>query len=84
MSRLMDALKPRRLSTEWLADADVIRSALGRGDNDKARRRNTRIIRLRTGRVGLFKGERLPAMRGRGIVHRSAPVLHKARQRLVL
>lgn len=70
--------------TEWLADADVVRSALGRGDNDKVRRRSARVNRLRAGWVGLFKGERLPARRGRGIVHRSAPILHTARRRLVL
>lgn len=70
--------------TEWLADDDVIRSALGKGDNDRVRRREARINRLQTGWVGLFKGERLPAMRGRGIVHRSAPILHKMRRRLVL
>lgn len=70
--------------TQWLADTDTRREALGSGDNNAVRRPGTPIRRLHTGWVGLFKGERLPAMQGRGIVHRSAPIRATGRRRLVL
>lgn len=70
--------------TEWLSDAEVNRGGLGGGGNDAVLRPGGRIRRLRTGWVGLFKGERLPAMQGRGIVHRSAPVLARGGRRLVV
>jgi Protein of unknown function (DUF1826) len=70
--------------TDWLRDADVDREALGGGGNQAVLRPGARIEGLRTGWIGLFKGERLPAMRGRGIVHRSAPVLATGRRRLVV
>lgn len=70
--------------TQWLADDDVVREALGRGDNGPVRRPGARIRRLRAGWVGLFKGERLPALQGRGIVHRSAPIVGTGRRRFVV
>lgn len=70
--------------TQWLHDADVVRGALERGDNEAVRRAGARIQSLRAGWIGLFKGERLPALRGRGIVHRSAPIRGTGRHRLVL
>jgi hypothetical protein len=68
--------------TQWLADADVIRPALG--DNDAAIRTGAPVQRLRTGWIGLFKGERQRGMEGRGIVHRSAPIRGTGQRRLVV
>lgn len=70
--------------TEWLPDSGVTRDGLGRGDNDLVCRPGARPRSLRAGWVGLFKGERLPVMQGRGIVHRSAPIRAAGRRRLVL
>jgi hypothetical protein len=56
--------------SEFLADEDVRRSSLGAKD-DSVERPGTPIHRLKTGEVGLLKGESWPRNAGRGIVHRS-------------
>jgi len=70
--------------TQWLRDGDVDRTVLGRGANSGVLRSGARVQRMQSGWVGLFKGERLPEMEGRGIVHRSAPVRATGRRRLVV
>jgi len=70
--------------TQWLRDGDVDRTVLGCGANSGVLRSGARVQRMQSGWVGLFKGERLPEMEGRGIVHRSAPVRATGRRRLVV
>jgi hypothetical protein len=69
--------------TQFLAHRDVMREGLGRGDNARVVRSGADIQELSNGWVGLFRGEREPAMRGRGVVHRSPPVRAPGQRRLV-
>lgn len=69
--------------TQFLAHRDVMREGLGRGDNACVIRPGAAIRELATGWVGLFRGERDCAMRGRGVVHRSPPVRALGQRRLV-
>lgn len=66
--------------TEWLANDQVDRSALGQGDNRKILKYG-QAHKVATGAVLLLKGERYPGNFGNGIVHRSPPVrLHGLRR----
>jgi hypothetical protein len=69
--------------TQFLTHLDVMRDGLGRGDNARIIRPGATIRELATGWVGLFRGERDPALRGRGVVHRSPPIRADGRRRLV-
>jgi hypothetical protein len=60
--------------TEWVPDAAVDRSALGRGGNDGVILDEAAIRRMQTWSVGLFKGDAYPGFNGRGCVHRSPPI----------
>lgn len=70
--------------TQYLAHADVVREALGRGDNSAIVRPGGTIRELAAGWVGMLRGERSAAMKGRGIVHRSPPLRDAGKSRLVL
>lgn len=70
--------------TQWVPDAAVIRSALGRGDNDAVLSDAGRVQALRAGHVALLKGEEWPGNRGRGLVHRSPPADPSGARRLLL
>ncbi|MFN4275430.1 MAG: DUF1826 domain-containing protein [Ferrovibrio sp.] len=70
--------------TEWLDNANVVRAALGLGDNKAVLRDPARIHHMPTGLIGILKGERYPGNDGNGIVHRSAPILRCAGRRLLL
>jgi len=59
--------------TQWLPDAEVDRSALGRGSNAAVCADPGKIRAVRRGDVALLKGEAWPGNAGRGIVHRSPP-----------
>jgi hypothetical protein len=70
--------------TQWLPDAAVDRSALGKGSN-AAICSNTRAVRsIRRGDVALLKGDAWPGNAGRGIVHRSPPIAKSGQSRLLL
>lgn len=76
--------------TEWLADGDVVRAALG-GEGASVEEVNARIIRpgatirrMRTGWIGLLKGAAYPGLEERGLVHRSAPIATTGAVRLRL
>lgn len=69
--------------TQFLTHRDVMREGLGRGDNARVIRPGATIRELATGWVGLFRGERDLALRGRGVVHRSPPIHDNGRRRLV-
>lgn len=70
--------------TEWLDNANVVREALGRGDNGAILRDAGRIQHMPAGAIGILKGERYPGNDGNGIVHRSAPILRRGQRRLLL
>nr|WP_295835942.1 DUF1826 domain-containing protein [uncultured Azospirillum sp.] len=74
----------RGAGTQWLPDGAVVRSALGRGDNDAVLSDPGRVRSLRAGDVALLKGEALPGNRGRGLVHRSPPAAVASRLLLCL
>lgn len=69
--------------TQFLAHRDVMRDGLGRGDNARVIRPGAMIQELAPGWVGLFRGERDVALRGRGVVHRSPPIRARGQRRLV-
>jgi hypothetical protein len=64
--------------TEWLADEDADRSALGgslsAGQPDPVPRPGGVVRRVPSGAIALLKGDGWPEFAGRGIVHRSPPV----------
>lgn len=70
--------------TEWLPESAVNRAALGK-DNQKIVRDPKQIRRMRTGHVGILKGE-LPYQKGvvKGIVHRSPDLNGAGEKRLIV
>ena len=72
--------------TEWLAEADVDRAALGQdyGDPKAVRRDGATIQRLTPGAVGLFKGEAWPGNAGHGLVHRSPAIAGRGERRVLI
>lgn len=77
------------VATEWLADAEVDRSKLGRGNGGKPDgesglyRRPEAVQLLGHGDVALLKGERWEGNRGGGLVHRS-PAMRQDTRRLLM
>lgn len=69
--------------TQWLANDEVNRHALGSGSNHDIIG-NAGIRASRPGEVLLLKGERYPGNYANGIVHRSPPVVDRQLQRLRL
>jgi hypothetical protein len=76
--------------TEWLTNEDVRREALG-GEGSSAEDINRRIVRegarvrrLRTGWIGIMKGDAYPMNEARGLVHRSVPIVGTGNVRLRL
>ncbi len=63
----------RGAGTQWAPEDAVRRDGLGLGDNRAVLPDARRARSLRTGHVGLLKGEAWPGNRGRGLVHRSPP-----------
>jgi hypothetical protein len=70
--------------TQWAADDAVRRAMLAIGDNQDVIIDGAMVNALRTGDVGLFKGDAWPGNAGRGIVHRSPPVHGASRRRVLL
>lgn len=68
--------------TEYVADGDADRSALGKGENRAVVRDATKVRRLPTYAVAFFRGEAAPGNRGKGDIHRS-PAATRANPRLV-
>jgi hypothetical protein len=60
--------------TEWVANADVARKGLGRGDNDKVIVPGTVIYSIPAFHLCVLKGDAYKGNAGRGIVHRSPSV----------
>ncbi|WP_049722372.1 DUF1826 domain-containing protein [Gilvimarinus polysaccharolyticus] len=79
----------RGKATEWLDNANLDRTKLGRGakgqdDSKTGLYPNSKIIQqLNFGDVALFKGELWPDNEGRGIIHRS-PSLNESERRLFI
>lgn len=69
--------------TEFLRNEDVNRAGLGKGTND-GHIPVRPIQRLNLYDVGLMKGELFPGNQGRGVVHRSPPLLPSDTCRLFL
>jgi hypothetical protein len=68
-------------ATEWLEDADVVRSGLG--PSGEVLRPGGRVQRLERFDVALLKGEAWPRNLGHGVVHRS-PGLPPGQRRIML
>jgi len=60
--------------TEWLANKDVKRKGLGKGNNSKIVKPESMIQQLLTFQVGFLKGDLFPNNLGNGLVHRSPAV----------
>lgn len=65
--------------TEWLHADQVDRAALYDHQPNERILRAGRPACLATGAVAVFKGERYPGQRGRGLVHRSPPATGRMR-----
>lgn len=74
--------------TEWVANRDAIRPALGHCDlglnNPRVVADPKKVQRLPETAVALMKGERYPGNLGNGLIHRSPPLLEKGLRRLRL
>ena len=68
--------------TEYVADGDADRSALGKGDNRRVVPDASKVRRLPTYAVAFFRGEAAPGNRGKGDIHRS-PAATRKNPRLV-
>lgn len=77
-------------ATEWIDDADVDRSCLGRLDlglddaNRAILRPGARVQHTVPGDIILLKGDAWPGNEGRGAVHRSPPIEDLGEKRLLL
>jgi hypothetical protein len=69
--------------SKWLKNSNTHRDFLGCGDSSKIRREGSEIEQLKTGWVGVFKGESGQNI-GNGIVHKSPAIEHLGISRLVL
>lgn len=69
-ARLFCTLEGR--GTEYIRDADVDRTYLGKGCNERVVRNPARVIRASAGDVLIMAGEKLCP--GGGLVHRSPPI----------
>ena len=78
-----------RAGSEWLAEDNLDRSKLGRGNNGKPDKESgvyleeANIMQLKANSIALLKGESWPDNTGRGLVHRS-PAVAKGESRLLL
>lgn len=62
-------------ATEWLTEDNADRSGLGKGRNCGIVRDETKVRRLSEFDVGLLKGSKYPGNCGKGVVHRSPPIV---------
>lgn len=92
----VDPVFVRLLSTytgpgaEWIDDMDVDRrwlghAAMGKRDEESGLlRAGAKVLQMKPGEVGLFKGKGYPGNENRGAVHRSPPKTHADVPRLLL
>jgi hypothetical protein len=70
--------------TEWIAENDLDRSGLNRGDNALVVKGKNVIRRVPRFSVAMLKGEKFSGRKNAGAVHRSPPIVEEALERFLV
>jgi hypothetical protein len=70
--------------TEWVEEQNVNRKMLMKGEKHQIIKDQSKVNAMEPFEVGILKGEASAKNKGRGIVHRSPPILQTGEKRLLL